>query len=102
MEIEKVASTSFVRLEDTWPAGRSVALVKRLNPAHVILRRGGPPELSYLLPRREVLYHLGRIPESAPTGQAFVWGEMTPAPMRDAHEDADGAPDLCIVEDEGR
>ncbi len=102
MDLERAASTSFVRLDDSWPAGRSRDLVERLGPTHVILRRGAAPELYYLVSAHEAIRGLGRIPQAAPTGEAFDWAELTPMPLVDGDEDTDEAPDLCIVTDEGR
>ena len=102
MDLKQAASTSFVRIEASWSAGRSHALVERLGPTHVILRRGGPPELYYLVPGHDAIYRLGCIPEAAPTGEAFDWAGLTPTQLVDGHEDVDGAPDPCIVLDEGR
>jgi len=102
MDLKQAASTSFVRIEASWSAGRSHALVERLGPTHVILRRGGPPELYYLVPRHDAIYRLGCIPEAAPTGEAFDRAGLTPTPLVDGHEDVDVAPNPCIVLDEGR
>ena len=102
MDLEQAASTSFVRIEASWSAGRSHALVERLGPMHVILRRGGPPELYYLVPGPDAIYSLGRIPEAAPTGEAFDWAGLKPTPLVDGHEDVDVAPNPCVVLDEGR
>ena len=102
MDLKQAASMSFVRIEASWPAGRSHALVERLGPTHVILRRGGPPELYYLVPGHEASYCLGRISEAAPTGEAFDRAGLTPTPLVDGHEDVDTAPYPCIVLDEGR
>ena len=82
--------------------GRSRALVERLGPTHVILRRGGPPELYYLVPGRTAISCLGRIPEAAPTGEAFDRAGLIPTLLVDGHEDADAAPVPCLVLDEGR
>ena len=72
------------------------------GPTHVILRRGGPPELYYLVTEHEAIDCLGRISEAAPTGEAFDRAGLTPTPLVDGHEDVDAAPDPCIVVDEGR
>ena len=102
MDLRQAASTSFVRIEASWSAGHSHALVERLGPTHVILRRGGPPELYYLVPGHDAIYRLGCIPEAALTGEAFDWAGLTPTQLVDGHEDVDGAPNPCIVLDEGR
>jgi hypothetical protein len=102
MDLERAASTSFVRLEESWPAGRSRDLVERLGPTHVILRRGGAPELYYLVSAHEAIDGLGRIPQADATGAAFDWAALTPIPLVDAGEEIDEVPDLCIVVDEGR
>ncbi len=101
MDLKQAASTSFVRIEASWPAGRSHALVERLRPTHVILRRGGPPELYYLIEEHEATDCLSRISEAAPSGEAFDRAGLTPTPLVDGHEDVDRAPDPCIVVDEG-
>src|SRR5271154_6797439 len=102
MDLKQAASTSFVRIEASWPAGRSRALVERLGPTHVILRRCGPPELYYLVEAHKAIYCLGRISEAAPTGEAFDPAGLTPAPLVGRDEDGDGAPNPCLVPDEGR
>jgi hypothetical protein len=102
MDLERLASTSFVRLDDSWPAGRSRDLVERLRPKHVILRHGAGSELYYLVLADEAIGGLGRIPQAAPTGEAFNWAKLTPAPLVSGDADIDVAPDLCIVVDDGR
>ena len=72
MDLMQTATTSFVRIESSWPAGRSHALVERLGPTHVILGQGGPPERYYLVPRHDAMgRYLGCVPEGATTGEAF-------------------------------
>jgi hypothetical protein len=102
MDLKQAASTSFVRIEASWPAGRSHSLVERLEPAHVILRHAGPPEIYYLVSAHEAIDRLGRLPEEAQTSEAFDGAGLEPAPLVDGMEDVDLAPDLCIVLDEGR
>src|SRR5262245_20697312 len=101
MDLKQAASTSFVRIEASWPASRSYALVERLGPTHVILRRGGQPDLYYLVRSEDAICCLGRIAEAAPTGEAFDRAGLTPMPLVDGHQDVDGAPVPCIVLDEG-
>jgi CHAT domain len=102
MDLKQAASTSFVRIEESWPAGRSRRLVERLNPTHVILRRAGPPEVYYVVRSHEAIDQLGSLPEEALTGEAFDGAGFEPAPLVDGLEDDTGAPELCLVLDEGR
>jgi hypothetical protein len=102
MDLKQTATTSFVRIESSWPAGRSHALVERLTPTHVILRRDGPPDRYYLVPRQDAIYYLGCVSEGATTGEAFDRAGLTPTPLVDGHEDVDEVPNPCIVLDEGR
>jgi hypothetical protein len=102
MDLKQAASTSFVLIDSSWPARRSLALVERLEPTHVILRRDGQPEAYNLVPRNEAILLLKPIPEAATTGEAFDRASLSATPLVDGHEDIDQAPSPCIVLDEGR
>ena len=49
MEMQKVALSSFVVLEASWPVDQSHQLISELQPTHVIVHRAEPPQDYYYL-----------------------------------------------------
>jgi hypothetical protein len=102
MEIAKVASPYFVLVDGDWSAARVLALIERLIPARLIVRRNGPPETYYLLNPSIAKRQLMQVEGSSSVDRSIDWTKLRPAPLADAQDDVGLHPWPCVVHDEGR
>lgn len=102
MELEKVASSSFVLIDAAWPATRVLGLIEQLVPLRLIVRRNGPPESYYLVRPGIARRKLERSEPSTPIEQALDWTGLASVPLLEGADDESAYAGPCIVHDGGR
>ena len=101
MEIQEVALSSFVLVEAPWPPDQSHRLISDLEPTHIIVHHGEPPQDSYYLLQVDESV-LGLLEAGAPDlDRALGLGHRDAVPLVAATEEAERAPDRCVVHEEG-
>src|SRR3954468_8769254 len=101
MEIQEAALSSFILLEASWSPEQSLQLISDLQPTHVIVHRGEPPQDYYYLFQAD--WTLEHLKVAGPDiNSALELHEEDAIHFIPGAEDSELAPDRCIVHEEGR
>lgn len=103
IQLYQIAGQDFVLFPAEQPSGQAADVVRRLMPAYVVVRRMALGEARYhLYPAAEFLNPLTRAPGGQTLTEALGLNALPGVPALDAYQNADQAPDRCVVVDGGR
>src|SRR5436853_574718 len=97
MNLQKVAMTTFVLIQATWPAANGRQLTERLKPSHVIVHDHDPQNVYYLFSAQEALTLFAHTSNGLSIHEALRLDERSTTPTVESNTNAEQAPDQCIV-----
>jgi hypothetical protein len=103
MNVEQVASASFVLLQADWSVDKARRVLDELLTAtHVIVHRRDGLDEYHLLTLDEALHRMNWVVPDTPLRQALDLRAQDAVPLVDLHADAEVLPERCLVHDQGR
>src|SRR5690348_12407587 len=103
MNVQEVASASFVLLQADWPVGKARRAVDGLWEAtHIIVHRRDKHDEYHLLTSEEAVQRMSRAAAETPLWRALALRTHDAAALVEVHADAEAIPDRCVVHEQGR
>jgi CHAT domain len=100
MDLQQVAMTSFVLLQDEWSVVKgleSIETLKMAHPTHVIVHHSDKSDDYYIFSIQETLDLLNRAPNTSSLRIALNLQRANATPALEGTSNAESAPDRCII-----